>query len=259
MAFNKKINTTPFLDPDEILADSVSAFGSIGIEHKIERPLARFSNFFFRIIILCGVLYLALHAWRVQVASGDVFFAKSQENRFITRSIIPPRGIIYDRYHTPLVRNDPSFSVVFEKDTFLKNDNRDLASVLENLSSIFEKPKSFFYELGFPQDGADMRIPDRIVVAEGVDPDVFISFAPRVSVLPGIVTYESFRRMYMDQFAFSHAIGFVGKVTMDDLNDHPEFLSEERIGKSGLEVVYDDLLRGSSGKKIVETDARGRE
>ena len=109
------------LDPDEILADSISALNAGGTiwEGKIEKPIGRLSSLLFLMLIMLGMGYLVFRARTLQVARGDEFYAQSQENRFFTRSLFPPRGIFYDKDHKPLVENIPSFSILFEKDLFL--------------------------------------------------------------------------------------------------------------------------------------------
>ena len=109
------------LDTDEILADSISALHAGGTiwEGKIEKPISRLSSIVFLMLIMSGMGYLVFRAETLQVSRGDQFYARSQENRFLTRSLFPPRGIFYDKNHKSLVENIPAFSMVFEKDLFL--------------------------------------------------------------------------------------------------------------------------------------------
>lgn len=110
----------PLLDPDEILADSISALNAGGTiwEGKIEKPIGKLSSFLFLSITFLGMGYLMFRAGSLQITRGDEFYLQSQENRFVTRTLFPPRGIFYDKNHKPLVENVPSFSIVFGKDAF---------------------------------------------------------------------------------------------------------------------------------------------
>lgn len=109
------------LDPDEILADSISALNAGGMiwEGKIEKPIGRLSSIIFLCLMFVGMAYLMSRAHTLQISRGQELYAQSQENRFLTKSIFPPRGIFYDMYHKPLVENIPSFSILFEKDMFI--------------------------------------------------------------------------------------------------------------------------------------------
>ncbi|MDZ4260298.1 MAG: hypothetical protein U1A25_01410, partial [Candidatus Sungbacteria bacterium] len=95
------------LDPDEILADSISALkgGNTIWEGKIEKPIGRMSSLIFLFCIMLGMGYLVMRAAELQITRGQEFFKKSQENRFLTRSLFPARGILYDRLGKPLVEN----------------------------------------------------------------------------------------------------------------------------------------------------------
>ena len=121
----KKKRSAPFqqslIDPDEILADSISALNVGGTiwEGKIEKPIGRMSSLIFFMLIVAAMGYLALRAATLQIVRGNDLYVQSQENRFLTRFFFPPRGIFYDKNHMPLVENIPTFSILFEKDIFL--------------------------------------------------------------------------------------------------------------------------------------------
>ncbi len=54
-----------------------------------------------------------------------------------------------------------------------------------------------------------------------------------------------------------HVLGYVGGVSEADLNDPSKgFYRNENVGKSGLEYVYDDYLRGKPGIKTVIVDRK---
>lgn len=128
MKYRQRIPQQNILDPDEILVDSTSALPDAGIlEGRLEKPLGRFSSAAFLVVIACGIGYLGIRAATLQIASGEGFFARSEENRFLTRPLIPPRGMIYDRFGNILARNTPAFSVFFEKEAFLFAHQREAA------------------------------------------------------------------------------------------------------------------------------------
>lgn len=251
--FSKKY--AGLLDPDEILVDSMSSLGQREeFEGKIERPIGRLPSFFFLACIGLGVGYLAVHAVTLQVNSGDSFFTQSQENRFVTRPIFPPRGVIYDRFDTPLIENIFSFDLVFEKDKFIKAGG-SLDALLRNLQPLLGESKNIFTQT----DGKISALPRRIFVAEDIPLDAAVFIASHESAFPGIQIVESYRRLYHDPLANAHVIGFVGKISEDEVGIRPELQNEEMVGKSGVESFYDGILRGKGGKKIIEIDSSGKE
>ena len=248
------------VEPDEIFVDAaVVSRDPIGqIEGKIERPLTRISSLVFLVLIGGGMVYLAWRGFSLQIASGSGLFSQSQENRFSSRTVYPPRGIVRDRTGAALVENDPSFGLAFDRAEFMRQRG-NLPSLLGELGSLLVKPQDFFVALGFPPDGDATKLPAHIFIVRDVSPDAIVAMAPRASLLPGIEIFESYKRTYSDSYAFSHLLGFVGKVSLDDLGARPELGDAETIGKSGLEAYYDRTLRGTQGKKIVETDSHGVE
>ncbi len=256
--FRKKVRFD-FLDPDEILVDSVSALGTLqSSEGKLERPINKIFSTVFLVCIFAGVLYLVSHAASLQIREGNEYFEKSQENRFFTRPVFAPRGMVYDYKSRPLVKNHPSFGVALEKEEFL-SESRNLGELLDDLESIFGKSREFFYDLGFPKDHDPRKLPPRLTLAQGLNPEEILSLAPKLYQFPGIQIFEEFRRAYESPFAFSHLLGFIGKVSEEDLRKNGGLTYQDTIGKSGVELAYDDILRGEAGRKIVEINADGKE
>lgn len=69
------------------------------------------------------------------------------------------------------------------------------------------------------------------------------------------------RRIYQNPEAVSSIIGYRQSADQNDLrNDHCQYKlrTGDRTGKKGIEQLFDCELRGKSGKKLVEVDARGK-
>lgn len=258
--FFKKNRPNDFLDPDEILMDSVSALSPAGrLENRMERPIEKFSYTLFLVLIGLGVSYLGVRAGLLQVRAGGSYFAQSQENRFLTRPVLPPRGIIYDREGKNLVENHPSFGIALDKEEFIKAGGEPEDLVL-TLSGTLGKSAEYFYDQGIPGRKEDVdRLPPRVILAQGLAPEAVVSAASRLHTIPGIQIFEDYRRVYGYPSALAHLLGFTGRVSEEDLLRNPEFLPQDTVGKTGVELAYDSILRGKVGKKIVEVDAVGKE
>lgn len=64
-------------------------------------------------------------------------------------------------------------------------------------------------------------------------------------------------RQYRYALALSHVIGYVGEVTAEDLQRDETLKIGQRIGKAGLEYIYEKDLRGIDGNETYEIDALG--
>lgn len=258
MSFLYKKNKGIPLDPDEILADSVSALRREGVEMHLERPLEKIGGFIFTLVIFFCFGFLVWRAAWLTLINGKSFYMQSQQNRFLSRPIYAARGIIYDRFGHAFVENVPSFGLSFEKGEFLKKGG-NLQKLLEELASLLGVSQEFFFELGFPRDYNPNSLPQRIFIMKNLTLKEAVQLNARVTDFPGINVFESYRRVYQDSYAYSHVLGFVGKISNEDLRSRPELKGEELVGKGGTEAFYDVFLRGRRGKKIIEVDASGRE
>lgn len=66
--------------------------------------------------------------------------------------------------------------------------------------------------------------------------------------------YEYPLRRYTPLLGFSHMLGYVGYPTKDIFGN---YWQTEYIGESGVEKIYNDIIRGENGSKLTERDARG--
>lgn len=66
------------------------------------------------------------------------------------------------------------------------------------------------------------------------------------------------QRLYRYPSSLSHTVGYVGEVTAEDLQKHVELKPGMIVGKAGLELQYQNSLRGIEGEVVYEVDALGR-
>ncbi|MBI2121964.1 MAG: penicillin-binding protein 2 [Candidatus Sungbacteria bacterium] len=247
------------IDPDEIFVDSVSVLRSDAVgEGRLEHPITHLGQLFF--ILTAGAVlgWILLRAWQIGIVQGDEFLKKSRENRFFARSVLSPRGVIFDRFDRPLAENQPSFGIFFNRDEFLRS-GASLDDILERLANILELPKDFFYESGFPRGGQNFVFPPRIFFGSEFSSERILSRAVLLEDIPGVEIAEGYKRAYGDSPAYSHVLGFVGSVSPSDLAARPELKGAAMVGRGGIEAFYDRELRGKDGKKIIEVDSAGRE
>lgn len=80
------------------------------------------------------------------------------------------------------------------------------------------------------------------------------------SDLAGVVKKNERARVYPYGAAAAHLTGYIRQVTKEDLTNAPEaqYGTNELIGKSGSEQVYNEVLRGRDGKRISIVDSSGK-
>jgi len=78
-----------------------------------------------------------------------------------------------------------------------------------------------------------------------------------ISTASAQVEFELYRS-YPWSNALAHVLGFVGPVSVTDLETNDQLKSSDQVGKSGLEKVWDTLLQGRAGFNEFEINALGQ-
>jgi penicillin-binding protein 2 len=206
-----------------------------------------------------GVLGLSARLMMLQLVDNNRYKALSASNQFNYRLVPPPRGRILDRSGVELASNRPTFRLLVSRDEVGGNVDPTLDAVSSIISIPMLKRKALMRD--FNQAGR--YIP--VAVAEDMTWDEFARVNARLPELPGVTPDMGEVRVYNFGGAFAHVIGYVSKVSENDLNKagadedqqllhHPGF----RIGKQGVEKSLDLQLRGKAGGQKVEVDAKGR-
>lgn len=206
--------------------------------------------FIFFIILIFFISILRLS--HLQIFKGEYYSKLSEQNRLRIIKIPAPRGIIYDRNGIPLVENMPSFSVSLSPEYAESVD-------LNALSNILNIPKEEL-EKKIQKKTESQFIPIRI--KEDLSFKEIALLEARKTDIPGLIIDIEMKRHYIYDKATSHIIGYLGKITESQIKNNPslqDLPSYFKVGQTGLEYQYDDLLRGKPGEKIVEIDAIGRE
>ncbi|MGI9254622.1 MAG: penicillin-binding transpeptidase domain-containing protein, partial [Thermomicrobiales bacterium] len=110
------------------------------------------------------------------------------------------------------------------------------------------------------------RTMDRITVKTGVPREVALKLEANKALLPGVeLDGGVLSRRYPGGEAMSHILGYVGKISQRELaaptaideDGFAGYESDDFIGKDGLELTMERVLRGSRGNQVVEMDQSG--
>ncbi len=212
----------------------------------IQRRLPLLAAF---IILLAVVLFIRL--WYLQAIKGEYYHEQAENNRIRPVKLRPPRGIIYDRSGRPLVENELVFDI-----SLIPEDAQDLDATIEKLSAIVKiSPDSIRKIL---EDANDVRTTyDPVKIQEEAPWDEVARVEAHQDDLPGAIIEPEHLRHYPYAGLASHQFGYIGKVT---LTQHKKEQTDLGIltGQGGLEKVYDKLLRGVAGRRMIQVNAAGR-
>jgi len=162
------------------------------------------------------------------------------------------RGIILDRYDQPLVKNKPVFNAVLVPSR-LPSGNDEKKVALDKIRLALDLPVS---EMEKILQGTDWEFSGRILLVRDL-PQSQAVFLQSVNLI-GLEIQNDWQRDYSHPEALSHLLGYVSLVTKNDLRSNPELVSDDLIGKAGLEAFYDEQLRGQNGETTDFRNARGK-
>ena len=203
-------------------------------------------------LIIALFFILTIRIWQLQILQGSEYRKLSEENRLRIVRVAAPRGIIFDRNGIPLVKNTPYYFVSISPQNLDGLDISALAELLKMDKDVLsEKVKNR------PQQ----NLYEPIRLKEGLSTKEIALIEARRSDFPSLAVDVDVSRDYLFGSTGAHLIGYLGKpnefqYSSPDFRDVP---SNAFIGQWGVEKLYDRQLRGTSGERIIEMDALGRE
>ena len=232
------------IEPEEILLDKDSS-GKLEIPIKKNGILVTFT-----IAILILLMFWGRVFW-LQVWRGNYYAERSAKNNIRIYQIRPPRGIVYDRDGKTLAENISNFNLLTVPADLPKNQD-DLAKWSEKLSKILKKENSEL--LGFIKT-LDKNSTGPVLLAENLERNILITLETQLPNLSGVFINKETERIYIDSSYFSHLLGYLGKTSANDIKDKSGYSLLDFIGKDGIELQYENELRGKSGKIAVAVDS----
>ncbi len=222
-----------------------------------QQDQGRYRTFTRRALLLGGVQAtmvgaLAARMYYLQVVEAERYKVLAEENRINLRLLPPPRGRILDRYGQPIAVNDHNYRVVL-----VAEQSPDLDVTLDLLGQLIPITEADRAKVWKERRRNRAFVP--ITVKENLEWEQVARIEVNAADLPGVSIEVGQSREYPYGGSASHLIGYVGAVSERELTGDPLLeLPGFRIGKSGIERQYDELLRGAAGNSQVEVNAVGR-
>ncbi|MGB8021890.1 MAG: penicillin-binding protein 2 [Candidatus Nanopelagicales bacterium] len=215
-------------------------------------------------LVMSLLVTLGARAFDLQVLGGAEAAAAAVDNRMRDLVLPAARGMVLDQRGRALATNRIALDVTVSRRTLRLLDD-DGAAVLDRLAGLVGVPaESLAARLRNCGTAGAKPLPDCWNGAPGADPvvasDVGIEPAGQVMAdpdgFPGIQVVSTPVRQYPLGSVAAQALGYVGELTAEDLASDPGLAGVTK-GRSGLELQYDEALRGSPGLERVTVDSAG--
>lgn len=221
---------------------------------SLEQPLSQgaFKLFFIGVVIVIVIVIvklLFLGWWQ-----NDFYEERALANAGQITVVRAQRGIIFDRFNKPLVKNLPAFRLNLKLVELFsaKGGSAERFQTVKILQNVLNLPPNYIEDL---LKNVNLERQNTLTVARQLSVDQVIKI--KNLNLPAVQIEDDFRRDYSEAEFFSHLLGYVGPVSKTDLENESSLSFNDVIGKSGLELYYDKELRGEDGKIINYRNTKG--
>lgn len=218
------------------------------------------------VVLLLGTLVGRLA--QLQLLEHEELAALAEE--VATRELSTPalRGRVLAADGSPLVRNVPSTVVTLDTATILESEDEGRALV-ERLAEALELPVEELWGrtrlCGTPDappvpacfSGSPY---EPVPLAYDVDPVAALAVLERPEAFAGVEVATTAVRDHPapEGVNAAHLLGYLGRPTQEEVDASDGLVTaEDRLGRAGLEQVYDAQLRGTPGTTTVTVDPRG--
>lgn len=207
---------------------------------------------------LCLIVFFVylFKLFSMQIIEGSKYKVQSKTISSRITSIPAQRGEIFDRNNdNAMVVNSDSFAVEITPGE-IPSENFD--TVISRLATILEIPKKDIDEYVPPEI---RKTYSPVTIKTNVSFSMISNIAENLNDLPGVSWVSRPIRNYIETGSFSHILGYVGKITQDEMNlmyNKGGYTKRSIVGKTGIEKQYDGFLQGKDGYEERTVDVKGR-
>lgn len=201
-------------------------------------------------LIFWGVMIARLY--HVSIKSNFYYQELAKENIERKQFIKPVRGEIVDIHGNLLAMNQIGFSISIKP--HLKQNSPVLKAVVNTLVNTFPDLNQtvmmkVYKKNNSPYNHKFIKVVDFIHY-----PDMMGAY-PRLSLIPEIHIEAETKRYYPYGKYSAHIVGYTGKSNEAENNADSVVNEVGKVGKSGLEKYYNDVLEGKLGYEINKVTA----
>ena len=194
-----------------------------------------------------------LQTINLTVINGKKYETQSENNRIVSRTIYPTRGLIYDTHDKLLVENIASSQL-----NLIPERSTDTLKKIKEIADLLNLEKSFLLDI-YERQIKKPRYPFQpITLAKSLNDEQIALFSVSSEKYKGFSVETGLVRSVVNKKSLAHVLGYMGYSESNDENKSSNFISGNQIGISGIEKTYHDQLSGKVGTRIEEKDVSGK-
>jgi penicillin-binding protein 2 len=210
--------------------------------------------------IVATFVFLAGSFWFVQGVQAEKYRGLSEANALREIEIPPKRGLIMDREGKILADNQPAYTLQVDRvvmKPLLKADAQRREKLIAFLSQVLQRPPAEV-AARWEKESKKVNTSQPFPLAEDLSMSQVAAIQAQSIAFPEVNVVPVQRRNYPYGTMAAHVLGFIGEVGEKEMKQNAELQQGDLIGKRGVELMYDQYLRGRGGAEYWEYDADGR-
>lgn len=207
--------------------------------------MRRSSAFYIALILILLVFLTRL--FQVQILNDD-YAARAERNATAPEKLYAPRGYIYDRTGRLMVGNSPVYDLMVSPYLIKDLDTLAFANLLrleeEEIHTRLEIAKRYSHYRSS-------------MFLKMLSKEEYAKINSELKRFSGFHVQKRILRYYPENGA-ANVVGFIGEVNTEFIRNNPGYSSGDLVGKSGIDMSYENVLKGAHGKRYYTVDHRNR-
>lgn len=204
----------------------------------------------FSLSVLFFVIFSA-RLFYLQIYKGEKYRNFSERNVLRVIELPAPRGRIFDRNGEKILYNKPSFNIrVFPKEI------TDVEKLTQNLEGIINIPKDELREK--LRNIANLNSFSPVTIAKDISREELLLVEKNKEALKSVFLELEHKRFYPHGEAAAVLLGYTGTADAKEVKTHYRIKAGNQIGKTGVEKVFDNEIRGINGLEYIMVNAHGK-
>ena len=205
-----------------------------------------------KILVFIG---LTSRLFSLQVSQSNKYLTLSDKNRIREWKLHPVRGEFKDYFDNVIAGNNEVYQLHIIPEQV--EDFRYIALRLKNILNLSEKELKQLIK-----KKNEKKAWETIVVSDNLSWEQFSKVNNYLHELVGVKTVLSISRIYPFNENYTHVLGYVSQANEKDIIDNEnikeKFVPGIRVGKTGLEKSFENILLGENDIQRFEVNAYGR-